>query len=368
MGYLSHKMDKYDKYNPDEETIEAWLKGFEIRLLCNNIAGAERKRNWCRSLVGEAGNSIIEKLPHTADWTEIKKELCAVLGEGDPKKRAFEVLSSYKPKGKGLGEMATEIMAKAELATSDADLQTQLGLKAFLQAVPRNIGRELRRRHFDSVKEALKEARFLQSVEEDESRGSGKIFTVDSDSTPSVAEPKPDIQQIVEACMKQMQAQQPRKERSERPGYARKRRRCWCCGQKGHLVRACPLIQQNKAACKQKAEKEDARACQRMPEWARWCQWVPDGARGRQRVPDGTRECQRVPEGARWCQRVPSGTRVYQRVPEGARWCQRTSDGVKGCQRMPKGARWYQWVPGGASEYQRVPEGPGWDSRSPRIG
>ena len=43
MGYLSHKMDKYDKYNPDEETIEAWLKGFEIRLLCNDITGADRK-------------------------------------------------------------------------------------------------------------------------------------------------------------------------------------------------------------------------------------------------------------------------------------------------------------------------------------
>ena len=151
MGYLSHKMDKYDKYNPDEETIEAWLKGLEIRLLCNNITAADRKRNWCRSLVGEAGNSIIEKLPQSADWTEIKQELCAVLGEGDPKKRAFEILSSYKPKGKGLGVTATEIMAKAALATSDADLQTQLGLKAFLQAVPRNIGRELRRRHFDSV-------------------------------------------------------------------------------------------------------------------------------------------------------------------------------------------------------------------------
>ena len=243
MGYLSHKMDKYDKYNPDEETIEAWLKGFEIHLLCNNIAGAERKRNWCRSLVGEAGNSIIEKLPHTADWTEIKKELCAALGEGDPKKRAFEVLSSYKPKGKGLGEMATEIMAKAELATSDADLQTQLGLKAFLQAVPRNIGRELRRRHFDSVKEALKEARFLKSVEEDESRGSGKIFTVDSDSTPSVAEPKPDIQQIVEACMKQMQAHQARTERSERPRSSRRKLRCWCCGEEGHTLRECPVIQ-----------------------------------------------------------------------------------------------------------------------------
>ena len=97
-------MDKYDKYNPDEETIEAWLKGFEIWLLCNNITAADRKRNWCRSLVGEAGNSIIEKLPQSADWTEVKNELCAVLGEGDPKKRAFEVLSCYKPKSKGLGE------------------------------------------------------------------------------------------------------------------------------------------------------------------------------------------------------------------------------------------------------------------------
>ena len=78
MGYLSHKMDKYDKYNPDEETIEAWLKGFEIRLLCNNITAADRKRNWCRSLVGEAGNSIIEKLPQSADWTEIKQgTLCS---------------------------------------------------------------------------------------------------------------------------------------------------------------------------------------------------------------------------------------------------------------------------------------------------
>ena len=350
MGSLSHKMDKYDKYNPDEETIEAWLKGFEIRLLCHNIWEADLKRNWCRSLVGEAGNSIIEKLPQSADWTEIKKELCSVLGEGDPKKRAFEDLSIYKPKGKGLGEMATDIMAKASLATSDADLQTQLGLKAFLQAVPRNIGRELRRRHFDSVKEALDEARFLQSVEEEENRGSGKIFTVEADSTPSVEEPKPDIQQIVEACMKQMQAQQPRKERSERPGYARKRRRCWCCGQKGHLVRACPLVQQNKAACKQKAEK-------RMPDSARECQNGPDGANGCQMVPEGGKGCQMVLESARGCQRVPDVTKRYQKVSENARGCQVVPECTRGCQRVPDGARGCQMVSEDARGCQRVPDG-----------
>ena len=144
--------------------------------------------------------------------------------------------------------MATDIMAKASIATNDADLQTQLGLKAFLQAVPRKIGRELRRRHFDSVKEALNEACFLQSVEEEEGRGSGKIFTVEADSEPSVEEPKVDIQQIVEACMKQIQAQQPREGRSERRRSSRRKLRCWYCGEEGHTIRECPVIEQNKVA------------------------------------------------------------------------------------------------------------------------
>ena len=250
-------MEKFEKYNPDEETIEAWLKGFEIRLLCNNITAADRKRNWCRALVGEAGNNIIEKLPLAATWSEIKTELCSVLGDGEPKKRAFEILSRYKPKSKGLGEMASDIMAQAAIATNDADLQTQLGLKAFLQAVPRNIGRELRRRHFNSVKEALDEARFLQSVEEDEDRDSGKIFTVEAEAKPPMEDPKVNIQQIVEACMKQMQAQQPKKEQSERPRTSRRKLRCWCCGEDGHTLKECPIIQQNRAAYfKQPAEDQ----------------------------------------------------------------------------------------------------------------
>ena len=273
-------MEKYEKYNPDEETIEAWLKGFEIWLLCNNITAADRKHNWCRALVGEAGNSIIEKLPQAATWAEVKTELCSVLGNGEPKKRAFEILSRYKPKNKGLGEMAIDIMATAAIATSDVDLQTQLGLKAFLQNVPESIGRELRRRHFPSVREALTEARFLQSVEEDEDRDNSKVFTVEAESKPPVEEPKVDINQIVEACMKQMQAQQPKKEQSERPRSTRRKLRCWCCGEEGHNLKECPVIQQNRAACfKQPAEK----------------QAVPDGARGYQMVSEGAKGCQMVP-------------------------------------------------------------------------
>ena len=144
--------------------------------------------------------------------------------------------------------MASDIMAQAAIATNDADLQTQLGLKAFLQAVPRNIGRELRRRHFNSVKEALEEARFLQSAEEEEDRDSGKIGTVEAKAVPPVEEPKVNIQQIVEACVKQIHAQQPKKEQSERPRESRRKFRCWCCAEDGHTLIECPTIQQNRAA------------------------------------------------------------------------------------------------------------------------
>ena len=213
--------------------------------------------------------------------------------------------------------MAFDIMAKAEIATNDADFQTQLGLKAFLQNVPESIGRELRRRHFASVREALAEARFLQPVEEDEDRGNGKVFTVKEEVKP-VEEPKVDLNQVVEACVKQLQALQANKRQSKRPRSARKKLRCWCCGEKGHLLRACPVIQRNRTACfKQPAEKQmvpdGAKRCQRMPEGARGCQRVPEGARGYQSargyqmVPEGARGCQKVPYGARWCQRVPEG-------------------------------------------------------------
>ena len=144
--------------------------------------------------------------------------------------------------------MASDIMAKAAIATNDANLRTQLGLKAFLQAVPRSIGHELRRRHFDSVREALEEARFLQSVEEDEDCDNGKVFTLEAENKQSVEEPRVDVNQIVEACVKQMQALQTNKEQSERPRSTRKKLRCWCCGEEGHTLKECPVIQQNRAA------------------------------------------------------------------------------------------------------------------------
>ena len=135
-------MEKFEKYNPDEETIEVWLKSFEIRLLCTiNITAADRKRNWCRSLVGEAGNLIIEALPQAATWPEIKEELCSVLGENDPKGRAFENLLSYKPRGKSWGKWPQISWLKLLLPPMIPTCRRSLGLRYFSRLCPETLAR-----------------------------------------------------------------------------------------------------------------------------------------------------------------------------------------------------------------------------------
>ena len=90
-------MEKFEQFKPDEETIESWLDGFEARLLCHNIQSCEKKRNWCQTLVGEAGRSIIRKLPRTATWDEIQKELCDVLGKLTLKNGPLKGYSNTNP-------------------------------------------------------------------------------------------------------------------------------------------------------------------------------------------------------------------------------------------------------------------------------
>ena len=89
---------------------------------------------------------------------------------------------------------------------------------------------------------------------------------------------------------------------------------CWYCRELGHIMRGCPVIQEDKtAACKQKAGKM-------MPEGAKECQKVSDGAKGFQMTLQRARECQSGPDGTKRCQRVPDDTTEGQRMPEWARW------------------------------------------------
>ena len=237
-------MDKLTPFNSDEETIESWLEGFEARLMCHNINAGDSKRNWCQALVGKAGRHVIKNLPPRATWDQIKSELLAVLGESNPRDKAFDQLVSYRISDKGLGEVATDIVDKASRATDDVEMQHKLGLKAFLRAVPESISRDLRRKHFDTVREALDEARFLQRVQEEEDLSKDKVMVVD---TP----PAPSIQDIVQECLKQVEASIKPPSTSGAPNRERplrRRIRCWCCNEEGHGMMQCPVVTRNRTA------------------------------------------------------------------------------------------------------------------------
>ena len=198
--------------------------------------------------MGEAGRSIIRKLPRTATWDEIQRELCDVLGEADPKERAIGGLLQYKHKDIGLGGIAADIIAKAARATDDVDMQARLGLKAFLKEVPESIGRELRRKPFQSFRETLLEAKFLQKVQDSENLEEGKVLTVGKGKE-KPKENRVDLEHVVGECLKQLQAQANLAGKNERQGNAvRGKFRCWCCGDEGHMLMQCPTVRRNRAA------------------------------------------------------------------------------------------------------------------------
>ena len=154
----------------------------------------------------------------------------------------------YKPKDKGLGEIAADIITKADRATDDVSMQAKLRLKAFLKAIPESIGRELRHKHFQSVREALQEARFLQTIQDNEDLEKGKVLTVAREEE-KPKENRVDLEQVVGECLKQLQAQANLNGKNERPGNAvRGKSRCWCCGEEGHFLMQCPTIKRNRAA------------------------------------------------------------------------------------------------------------------------
>ena len=102
---------------------------------------------------------------------------------------------------------------------------------------------------------------------------------------------------------------------------------CWYCGEMGHIMRGCPIIQQDEtAAGKQKTGKM-------MSDGAKGCQMTLQRARECQSGPDGTKECQMLSDGAKECQMALERVREGQNGPDGAKGCQIVPEGGKGCQK-----------------------------------
>ena len=157
--------------------------------------------------------------------------------------------------------------------------------------------------------EMVEEESFLEVLRED------KNLEVLEEVKP-VKESKVDPNQVVEACIKQLQALQVNIKRSKRPKYSGKTVVCWCCAEEGLGMKKCPIVQRNKAAYEQMVNQEkvskDTNECQMFPESCPTVQVYVCPNRY-PRVIFGTPEYQLVPECAKTCQSGPIGTSMAPR-------------------------------------------------------
>ena len=89
-------MEKLGEFDPDTQSVEDWLEGFEARAECLNINQGERKVKWCKSVIGGVGRKILKNIAPRAMWDEAKEKLRRFLGEEDSRALAWKKLRRYK--------------------------------------------------------------------------------------------------------------------------------------------------------------------------------------------------------------------------------------------------------------------------------
>ena len=118
-------------------------------------------------------------------------------------------------------------------AADEEDVRKQLAVEAFLGAIPWPFAKEIRMKKIENLEEALEEARTRRAIEEEEEGRKKKIH--------AAAEER--------EVVRQGQDMGPRKDRRTRGDPI-----CWGCGERGHILRECPLWQEFRKDRRRKRE------------------------------------------------------------------------------------------------------------------
>ena len=208
-------MEKLEEFNPDTQSVEDWLEGFEARATCSGITNLNRKFAWCKSVIGSTGRKILWNLADGATWEEAKGELKRFLGEEDSRAEAWKKLQHYKADGKSLGEVASDVIYLAHNASGEADVVNRLALEAFIGALPWKYAAEIRKKRIETVEAALKEVKVLKNTEEEGQRRNHAVLT-NREEAPT------------------------RTNKTERKNW--KKIICWGCGKEEHIWQDCPEV------------------------------------------------------------------------------------------------------------------------------
>ena len=107
-------------------------------------------------------------------------------------------------------------------AADEEGVRERLAVEAFLGAIPWPFAKEVRMKRIENLEEAVEEARTWRAIEDEEGRKK-KIHATAEEGEP----------------VRQGQSMGPMRDKKARGDPI-----CWGCGERGHVLRECPLWQE----------------------------------------------------------------------------------------------------------------------------
>ena len=277
------KMDRmeHEEFKGGDESIEDWLDRLEAKMEAAELRADNRKIKWCKAKIGNAGLQVLKGVEPIHDWEQAKAELIRYFGDEDVVGTAWRNLEFYHAGNKPMGEIAAEIINFARKASSEEHTRQRLAVRAFVNAIPKKIGDRIKEKRITTLKKALEEAKYLQTIQE-ERRTDRQIqqFGCEEEETTPLEIQSQTIQrngsngnyqerqsyqdqnrgfeprrttgfyQGNQDFRRQDQMYQPRRASGRRgwdqgqSGYRYRDPReveCWACRQRGHFARECSL-------------------------------------------------------------------------------------------------------------------------------
>ena len=161
---------EHEEFKGGDESIEDWLDRLEAKMDAAELRADSRKIKWCKAKIGNAGLQVLKGLEPIHDWEQAKAELIRYFGDEDVVRTAWRNLEFYHAGNKTMGEIAAEIINFARKASSEENTRQRLAVRAFVNAIPKKIGDKIKEEKITTLKKALEEAKYLQTIYEEKRR------------------------------------------------------------------------------------------------------------------------------------------------------------------------------------------------------
>ena len=198
-------MEKFDKFDPEEESIRSWLGRFKEMLILTEVK-EDKKVLWLKHALGKEHRNALSGLGDEATLEEAEQAIISAYGAVNEAREAQEKLRTLTQGTLTLQSLSLRAKHLANIAFQGSPEATrdQQAITAFLGAIPRKLAREVERTPPTSLEAVRREAeRQEKLLREDEETAKIQVSAVQPASPPP-------------------------------------RDACYLCGEKGHFKRDCP--------------------------------------------------------------------------------------------------------------------------------